>query len=98
MTFQNKTFRYRIVVLDGQTKKQTDNLKNSMRWESSGSQNPTYRKSSHNLEQGIFSVEVLCFILRKTIVFQGFRGVPSFNKGLNFFGGGGQDANFNRNL
>ena len=39
-------------------------------------------------------MEVQWFILSETIVFQGFKGVPSFSKGVNFFRGGGQDANF----
>ena len=38
-------------------------------------------------------MRVKWFILRKTIVFQGFRGSPSFSKGGELFPGGG-DANF----
>ena len=34
-------------------------------------------------------MEVQWFILRKTIVFQGFRGVPSFSKRGELFSGGG---------
>ena len=41
-------------------------------------------------------------ISKKTIIFQGFRGVPTFSRGSNFFqgrggGGGGPNANFYRN-
>ena len=56
-----------------------------------GAQTQLTEKSSDNLELGIlqFTVEVQWFILRKTIVFQGFRGVPSFSKGVRKFSGVG---------
>ena len=38
------------------------------------------------------------FITEKTILFQGFRGGPTFSRGSIFFpGGGGPNANFYRN-
>ena len=77
--------RYRI-LLAGQKGEQTDKPKKIyalIQEASVGVQTQLTDESSDNLELGIlqFTVVVQLFILRKTIVFQGFRGVPSFCKG-----------------
>ena len=85
MTFPNR------IVLEGQMEEQTGEPKklHALIQESSvGVQTQlSEKKSSDNLELVIYSftVEVQWFILKKTIIFHGFRGLLSFSKGFELF-------------